>query len=114
MRDNGPMEDNTSNNPAEWKPPVAQKEHLWLQQMLGEWNSVSECSMGPDQPTMKSEATDSVRSLGDLWVIAEGAGEMPGGGTSYSVMTLGFDPAKGKFVGTFVASMMLNLWVYEG
>jgi hypothetical protein len=29
-------------------------------------------------------------------------------------MTLGYDPARGKFVGTFVASMMTHLWVYEG
>jgi hypothetical protein len=29
-------------------------------------------------------------------------------------MTLGFDPAKGRFVGTFVASMMHHLWIYEG
>jgi hypothetical protein len=31
-----------------------------------------------------------------------------------SVMTLGFDPVKGKFVGTFIASMMTHLWPYEG
>jgi hypothetical protein len=29
-------------------------------------------------------------------------------------MTLGYDPAKGRFVGTFVGSMMTNMWVYEG
>jgi hypothetical protein len=30
------------------------------------------------------------------------------------LITLGYDPAKNRFVGTFVGSMMTNLWVYEG
>ena len=94
--------------------PKPQKEHEWLQQLVGEWTFENECSMGPDQPPMKSTGTDSVRSLGDLWMICEGKGEMPGGGVGLTIMTLGFDPAKGRFVGTFIGSMMTNLWVYEG
>ena len=30
------------------------------------------------------------------------------------LMTLGYDPAKKRFVGTWVGSMMAHLWVYEG
>jgi hypothetical protein len=29
-------------------------------------------------------------------------------------MTLGYDPAKKRFVGSFVASMMTFLWLYDG
>jgi len=29
-------------------------------------------------------------------------------------MTLGYDPQKQRFVGTFVGSMMTGMWVYEG
>ena len=29
-------------------------------------------------------------------------------------MTLGYDPARKHFVGTFIGSMMTHLWVYEG
>jgi hypothetical protein len=29
-------------------------------------------------------------------------------------MTLGFDPQKKKFVGSFIASIMTYLWTYEG
>ena len=29
-------------------------------------------------------------------------------------MTLGFDPLKKRFVGSFIGSMMSNLWIYDG
>ena len=29
-------------------------------------------------------------------------------------MTLGFDPAKGRFVGSFIGSMMTHQWLYDG
>jgi hypothetical protein len=55
-----------------------------------------------------------VRSVGGLWVVAEGSGEMPGGGPATTLITLGYDPQKQRFVGTFVGSMMTHLWIYEG
>lgn len=94
--------------------PVPQKEHQWLQRLVGEWTFDSECSMGPDQPPMKSTGQEVVRSFGGLWTIGEGSGEMPGGGTCQSVMTLGYDPQAKRFVGTFIASVMTHLWTYNG
>ncbi len=91
-----------------------QKEHEWLQKLVGEWTYEHECSMGPDQPPSKAQGTERVRSLGGLWVIGEGQGEMPGGGTMTSIITLGYDPQAGRYVGTFIASMMTYLWVYNG
>jgi len=93
--------------------PQPQKEHQWLQKLVGEWTYENECAMGPDQPPAKHTGTDSVRSLGGLWMLCEGRGEMPGGGISTSVMTLGYDPDQKHFVGTFIASMMTYLWIYE-
>jgi hypothetical protein len=90
------------------------KEHEWLQRFVGEWTFEGECVMGPDQPPMKSTGSESVRSIGGLWVMGEGRGEMPGGGPSTSIVTLGYDPQKRRFVGTFIASMMTYLWVYDG
>jgi hypothetical protein len=91
-----------------------QKEHEWLHKLIGDWTSEMECSMGPDQPPMKSTGTESVRSLGGLWTIGEGAGDAPDGTPVKSIMTLGYDPQKQRFVGTFVASVMTHLWSYEG
>ena len=91
-----------------------QKEHQWLQTLVGEWSFEGECMMGPDQPPMKNTGVCVTRSLGGLWTISEGSGEMPGGGMMNSIITLGYDPQKQRFVGTFVASMMTYLWLYEG
>lgn len=94
--------------------PKPQKEHMWLQKLVGEWTYESECSMGPDKPPEKTDGTESVRSLGGLWVLCEGQGEMPGGTPGTTLMTLGYDPQKKRFVGTFIGSMMTYLWVYDG
>ena len=91
-----------------------QKEHQWLERLVGEWTYEVEAVMGPDQPPSKHTGAESVRSLGGVWVLCEGRGEMPGGGAATTVMTLGYDPVKKRFVGTFIGSMMTNLWVYEG
>lgn len=91
-----------------------QKEHEWLQQLVGEWTFESECSMGPDKPPEKFAGTESVRSIGGLWVLCEGRGEMPGGGIGNMFMTLGYDPAKKRFLGTFIGSMMTHMWIYDG
>jgi hypothetical protein len=93
--------------------PKPQKEHQWLEQLAGEWTSVMEATMGPDQPPMKCEGTQSAKMIGGRWLAATGQGEMMGEPVT-SVLTLGFDPAKGKYVGTFIASCANDLWTYEG
>jgi hypothetical protein len=39
---------------------------------------------------------------------------MPCAGPATTMMTLGYDPPKRRFVGTFNDSMMTHLWVYDG
>lgn len=91
-----------------------QAEHRWLDRLVGEWTSEAEATMEPGQPPATFSGSESVRTLGGLWVVAEGCGEMPGGDVMTTMMTLGYDPPKGRYVGTFVGSMMTHLWLYEG
>jgi hypothetical protein len=49
-----------------------------------------------------------------MWTVAEGTCEMPGGGTGTTLMTLGYDPQRKRYVGTWVGSMMSHLWIYDG
>jgi hypothetical protein len=90
--------------------PKLQREHEWLQQLAGEWRFEAEMTT-PDGPPAKQQGTESVRSLDGTWVICEMRGTSSPGD---SIMTLGFDPIKGRFVGTFVSSMMTHLWIYNG
>ena len=91
-----------------------QDQHRWLHRLVGEWTFEIEAVMAPGQPPMRSTGRETVRSLGGLWTIGEGTGEAPDGRPAQSIMTLGYDPRQGKFVGTFIASMMTHLWIYDG
>jgi len=91
-----------------------QKEHHWLHKLVGNWTSEMEATMGPGEPPMTVKGTEVVRSLGGLWTLGESQSEMPGGGIGTTLMTLGYDPQKKRFVGTFIGSMMSHLWIYSG
>lgn len=98
-----------------------QKQHQWLDKFIGEWHSETEynmesagvASLPGKQSTSKIVGTEVVRSIGGLWIVAEGEGEKPGGNFR-TMMTLGYDPQGDCFVGTFVGSMMTHLWLYKG
>lgn len=90
------------------------KEHQWLQQLVGSWTYEGSCVMGPDKPPGKTRGRETVRSLGGLWVVVEGSSEMPDGGSFEMVMQIGFDPAVGRYKGTWIGSPMPMLWLYDG
>jgi hypothetical protein len=54
-----------------------QKEHQWLQRLVGEWTYESECSMEPGKPPEKFEGSESVRSLGGSGYYARAAARCP-------------------------------------
>jgi hypothetical protein len=100
--------------PEKHETPKAQEEHRWLQKLVGEWTYEGEAPMEPGQAPVKFSGTETVRKIGELWVMGEGRGPMPGGEEATSVIALGYDPQKQAFVGTWFGSMMTQLWVYEG
>lgn len=89
------------------QPAEPQAEHAWLQRLVGEWTYET----GGDE---KAQGTETVRPLGPLWIIGESQFTMRGGMRGSAVISVGFDPQKGRFVGTWIGSMMTYLWVYEG
>ncbi len=98
------------------EPPTAtspEKEHQWLQQFVGDWVAESKATMGPDQPAMESKGKMKTRSIGGMWVINEINAEWTGA-TMTGVQTIGYDPAKKKYIGTWVDSMTNYMWTYEG
>jgi hypothetical protein len=99
---------------SDFTAPKPQKEHEWLQQLVGEWTWESDLPTEPEKEGQNHRGTEVVRSLGGIWIVGEGRGNAPDGTPSTTIMTLGFSPEKNKYVGTFVASVMTDLWIYEG
>jgi hypothetical protein len=95
------------------KMPAPQKEHAWLQQLVGEWDSAAEMTE-PGKPPAKCKGTESVRALGGFWIQSENKMNVSPEMTVTGILTLGYDPQKKKYVGTWVDSMTSTLWTYEG
>jgi hypothetical protein len=93
--------------------PKPQKEHEWLQQLVGEWDTESEIIVEPGKPPMKAKGSASARSLGGFWIVSEHKGDAFG--TPFTgILTLGYDAPKKKYLGTWIDSIMPTLWTYEG
>lgn len=95
----------------DFKPAEAAEHHRWLQQLCGNWTFEGECFT--PEGSSKQKGTQTISKFGDLWIQAESETEVDGD-TMKSIITLGYDPAKSKFVGSFIATVMTSFWVYEG
>jgi hypothetical protein len=92
--------------------PKPQKEHEWLKQLEGKWDTVTEVTMEGQEP-MKFEGKENARIIGGFWMVGENTGkmmEMPFTG----IMTLGFDAEKKHYIGSWIDSMTGYMWQYKG
>ncbi len=86
-------------------------QHRWLERLVGTWDVSHEAIMAPPKETTW---TEEVRRVGGLWVSCEGRGLMPDGDPAETIMTLGYDPRRDRYIGTWIGSMMTHLWHYDG
>lgn len=93
------------------QPPPVEKEHKWLAQLAGEWETAAEAMIEPGKPPMKCTGTENARMIGNHWIVSEINNKEFG---MTGIMTVGYDPAKKKFIGTWVDSMSNHMWKYEG
>ena len=94
-------------------PPAATAEHRWLQQLVGEWDVKLEARMAPGAEPMQWESRESMRALGDLWVVGEGTAQF-GDTAMHSILTIGYDPRDEVFRGTWIDTVQTHLWTYTG
>ena len=94
-------------------PAPITEEHQWLEKFVGTWNSVVTVPATDKMPESKSSGTMTSRMLGSLWVINEIKGDA-GGEPFAGIQTIGFDPKKKRYIGTWVDSMNNHLWQYKG
>jgi len=93
--------------------PTPQKEHQWLERLVGEWETSGEIYTEPGQPPINATGSESVRSIGGFWIVGDVKGDFLG--QQYNAaLTLGYDPEKKKYIGTWVDSMSSYLWQYTG
>jgi hypothetical protein len=89
-------------------------EHRWLQQLTGRSRLTFDPPEGSEHQDGGRAWEENARSLGGTWIVAEMTGTMPDGSSATNILSLGYDPAKKHYVGSFITSVMTHLWVYEG
>jgi hypothetical protein len=96
--------------------------HRWLRRMIGSWEYEMAWVMEPGGEPGIGRGAEIVRPFGDLWIVGEGKGTTPDGTAMDWVISLGFDPQRpmgeadpaGRYIGTFLATVMPGMFVYEG
>lgn len=94
--------------------PQPQEQHAWLAEMMGSWSLSGQGYADPSQPPFTFKGTEVVRPMGSLWVVCEASFSTTNIGESQTLMTLGFDPASDRFVGSWAGTMMTCMFHYAG
>lgn len=93
--------------------PQPGKEHELLKKEVGEWTAEATVWIAPGVEPMKSTGTESNKMLGGFWLLSDFKGEF--GGVPFTGRgQLGFEPETGKYVTTWVDSMVPSLFVARG
>jgi hypothetical protein len=88
-------------------------EHAFLKKDVGTWDATVEMNGPPGTPAMVSKGTETISvGLGGLWQISEFKADM-GGAPFEGRGTVGYDPAKKKYVGSWIDSMTAGLSLVE-
>ncbi|HKS16052.1 MAG TPA: DUF1579 domain-containing protein [Planctomycetota bacterium] len=93
--------------------PKPQKEHEFLKQFEGTWDSSISFRMTGEAEWTASKGTESNRLVGGFWLISESKGDMMGMPFT-GIGQTGYDPYKKKYVSTWVDSFTPVLSVGEG
>ena len=77
------------------------------------WDATVEMFMAPGAPPALSKGTETVTMMGGFWQLSEFKSEMMGQPFE-GRGTMGYDPAKKKYVGTWVDTMTPGYYTVEG
>ena len=93
--------------------PEPGPEHERLKSNVGTWKVDCTYFMDPSQPPMKVEATETIEMIGPFWTVSlfeSSFMSAPFAGRA----TLGYDPRKEKWIGTWIDAMSPHMYVMEG
>ena len=100
-------------DPAGPPMPKPTAEHKLLAEHAGNWKIACKFYMDPTQPPMETQATERIEMVGDFWTVSRYETSMMGAPFVGSA-TLGYEPHTGKFISTWVDSMMPVLCTLSG
>jgi hypothetical protein len=86
----------------------------WARKLIGEWDYEFRTDDDSEHPGATATGSESVRAIGDHWLVLENVGKSDDGSTSHSVTLLGYDPAKDRFSGAVAGTAVPALFVYDG
>lgn len=93
--------------------PGTIQEQEWLQRLAGDWEATIAVFSAPGQPPLEVQATETTRRVGQLWVLTHAETKLAAMPFARA-LTLGYDAAKKKYVGTWVDSSSTYIGHYEG
>ncbi len=103
---------NTPKSVPGFRAPTPGPEHQVFAKNVGTWEASIEIHPSPGAPAIASEGVVRNRlACGGMWLISEFLNETTGF-EGYGIC--GYDPAKGKYVGTWVDPMRTFLAISEG
>ena len=86
----------------------------WLWQLVGEWTYELRTADDSDHPGVLIEGTESVRAIGDTWIVSENKGKTSDGDDSHTITIIGYEPEKKRFTGAVAGTAVPTLFVYDG
>jgi hypothetical protein len=86
--------------------------HKYLSEQAGSWDALVKSTV-PGSPPAEDKGTETIAMMSGLWQLTDFKGTF--GGTPFlGHGVMGYDPAKKKYVGTWVDSMTDKLIIMEG
>ena len=95
-------------------PPQPTEHHRLLKGDVGTWDAKMNVWFTPDAEPMTSQGTETNELLGNgMWLVSHFDGDIAG--TPFvGLGTMGYDPLKRKYVGTWIDNVTPHLSVMEG
>ncbi len=99
--------------PAQMSAQQADRAAEFLEQLTGDWSVVSEATLGPGEEPVRMESREVARLIGGKWLVGESTAA-PDEQPFTSILTVGYDPSREQFVGTWISSRQTHMWQYTG
>jgi Protein of unknown function (DUF1579) len=86
----------------------------FLQQLVGTWSFEWRTTDDSDHPGATARGTETVRAIGDHFVVLDNHGTLNDGSASQSATLIGYEPEEDRLTGAVATTAVPVLFVYRG